>query len=596
MSQIYFDHAATTSMVAPAIKALAENAAQLGNASSLHSAGRNVRKNLEQAREEIAAIADCLPSEIIFTASGTEANNLAIKGLYWRARNSGKKIIITSAFEHHAVMDPIHWLVEHEDAQLIEVDVDEAGVIDVKQFAEIVSKNRDQIALISIMHSNNEIGTLQPIEELVAIADGIAFHSDCVQSFLKTKFSFKDSGLTAATISAHKVGGPLGVAALILQRGLDLEPIKEHINLVKDDLREQYFRGEIFNEGDIVESSDVVYKIIKRGSNHLLLQNEEGLKVSKWIQDVQLTEREFMLNEKLLQEADSTGATGQSNTSMKKAQADSQKAQLAAKQADEKVALAQKQEREREALKTEGVESPVVNKNSKYNIAKSVMSLKDFRKSLGQTKDDKNEEEKEIENKVKDGFAGNVHMGDNHTTRRLRINYHLGEEKLDELSSELLDRYKDKAKKSADDLASKGQYKKSADRWSNIMKATGKQIEKTTANIKNALNKEEVELEEGHDDYREIAKELIKRHGKNVKKEHIKDLENERDSRSPLDHDEVMHYVNKEEFEEISLKEFGDWTEEDFKNFPYPSMVTPFFKEMTDKFNTIYDNYNLLNT
>ena len=169
MSQIYFDHAATTSMVAPAIKALAESAAQLGNASSLHSAGRNVRKNLEQAREEIAAIADCLPSEIIFTASGTEANNLAIKGLYWRARKSGKKIIITSAFEHHAVMDPIHWLVEHEDAQMIEVGVDEAGVIDVKQFAEIVSKNRDQIALISIMHSNNEIGTLQPIEELVEI-------------------------------------------------------------------------------------------------------------------------------------------------------------------------------------------------------------------------------------------------------------------------------------------------------------------------------------------------------------------------------------------------------------------------------------------
>jgi cysteine desulfurase len=225
MSQIYFDHAATTSMVAPAIKALAENAAQLGNASSLHSAGRNVRKNLEQAREEIAAIADCFSSEIIFTASGTEANNLAIKGLYWRARKSGKEIIVTSAFEHHAVMDPIHWLVEHEDAQLIKVDVDEAGVIDVKQFAEIVSKNRDQIALISIMHSNNEIGTLQPIDELVAIAAGIPFHSDCVQSFLKTKFSFKDSGLTAATISAHKVGGPLGVAALILQRGLDLEPI-----------------------------------------------------------------------------------------------------------------------------------------------------------------------------------------------------------------------------------------------------------------------------------------------------------------------------------------------------------------------------------
>ena len=216
-----------------------------------------------------------------------------------------------------------------------------------------------------------------------------------------------------------------------IRSGLELEPIKEQINLVKDDLREQYFRGEIFNEGDIVESDSTVYRIIKRGSNHLLLQNESGLKVSKWIQDVQLTEREFMLDEKQLQEADATSATGLSNGNKeaKKAAAVTDKMKLALDQAKEKEDLAKQQERERQALKgvAECVDSPVVNKNSKYNIAKSVMSLSDFRKSMSQAKPQGDAEEKEIEKKVEDGLVGNANATGGHGLRHMKIKHHLGE-------------------------------------------------------------------------------------------------------------------------------------------------------------------------
>jgi hypothetical protein len=207
--------------------------------------------------------------------------------------------------------------------------------------------------------------------------------------------------------------------------GLDLEPIKEQINLVKDDLREQYFRGEIFNEGDIVESDNEVYRIIKRGSNHLLLQNETGLKVSKWIQDVQLTEREFMLDEKQLQEADSTTA-GSAAKEAEKAKADTAAAQQKLKFTSEKEALAKKQEREAEALKNMKTEE-VVDKNSKYNIAKSVMSLSDFRKSIGQNTSGMDPVETEIAHKVHDGLVGNAHMNGDHGVRHRKVKYHLGE-------------------------------------------------------------------------------------------------------------------------------------------------------------------------
>ncbi len=221
----YFDHAATTPMVEPAITALNNQLKKLGNASSLHSAGRSVRKDLEQGREEIALAIDCAPSEVIFTASGTEANNLAIKGLFWKGAKDNKKVIITSTFEHHAVMDPIVWLAEHEGAQIVGIKVDRKGFIDLTELKEAVEEHKGKVALISIMHSNNEVGTIEDIAQIVKIAGDIPVHSDCVQSFGKVDLSFKKLGVTAATVSAHKVGGPLGVAALILKRGLDIEPI-----------------------------------------------------------------------------------------------------------------------------------------------------------------------------------------------------------------------------------------------------------------------------------------------------------------------------------------------------------------------------------
>jgi cysteine desulfurase len=229
MQRVYLDHAATTPMVAEAISALVDQSAKLGNPSSLHTSGREVRKDVEEAREAIAKFAECAPSEIIFTGSGTEANNAAIKGLFWSARESNpkRKVIVTSPFEHHAVMDPIDWLAVHEGAEVVHVGVSSDGVVDLDDVKRIIEARADEIALISIMHSNNEIGTVQPISEIVQIASEkqIAVHSDAVQSFGKVEFSFKNLGLTAATLSAHKIGGPLGIGILILKRSLEITPV-----------------------------------------------------------------------------------------------------------------------------------------------------------------------------------------------------------------------------------------------------------------------------------------------------------------------------------------------------------------------------------
>ncbi len=220
---IYLDHAATTPMLPAAIDAYARQMAQTGNASSLHAQGRAVRKAVEESRELIAKAAGCDASEIIFTASGTEANNLAIKGFFWS--NPSKKTIVVSAIEHHAVIDPVEWLKEHEGAKVIYAPVDNLGVLDITALEKIVSEHRDDIAVIAIMHSNNEVGTIQPIADVVKIAGDIPVHTDAVQSFGKIVFDFKALGVTSATISAHKLGGPLGVAALILKRGLDITPL-----------------------------------------------------------------------------------------------------------------------------------------------------------------------------------------------------------------------------------------------------------------------------------------------------------------------------------------------------------------------------------
>ena len=219
---VYLDHAATTPMSDVAIAAMNASLRKLGNPSSLHTDGRATRKDVEDAREVIAHSIDCVPSEVIFTGSGTEADNAAIKGLFWYSK---KKVILVSSIEHHAVLDPAHWLVEHEGAELIEIPVTASGIVDLVFLAEVVAKRAGEIALISVMHSNNETGVIQPIAEIVKIAGEIPVHCDAVQSFTKVPLSFKNLGLFAMTISAHKVGGPLGIGALILRRAVELPPL-----------------------------------------------------------------------------------------------------------------------------------------------------------------------------------------------------------------------------------------------------------------------------------------------------------------------------------------------------------------------------------
>jgi cysteine desulfurase len=220
---IYLDHAATAPINDAAITALNTQMRKLGNASSVHNPGREVRKDVEDARHKLSELVNSNPSEIIFTGSGTEANNLAIKGFFWQSPD--RNVIVTSAFEHHAILDPVEWLVEHEGAEQVLIPITKAGVIDLDFLAKVVEARGSEIAVISIMHSNNELGSIQPISEVVKIAGDIPVHTDAVQSFGKVDFDFQKLGVTAATISAHKVGGPLGIAALILRRGLDLTPI-----------------------------------------------------------------------------------------------------------------------------------------------------------------------------------------------------------------------------------------------------------------------------------------------------------------------------------------------------------------------------------
>jgi cysteine desulfurase len=219
---VYLDHAATTPMFDAAIEAMNSSLRKLGNPSSLHTEGRSTRKDVEDAREGIAKAIGCQASEVIFTGSGTEANNAAVKGLFW---HSDKKVILISSIEHHAVLDPAHWLAEHEGAEIIEIPVTASGVIDLDFMKKVVQERADEIALISVMHSNNETGVIQPIADVVKIAGDIPVHCDAVQSFTKVPLSFKELGLFAMTISGHKVGGPLGIGALILRRAVEIPPL-----------------------------------------------------------------------------------------------------------------------------------------------------------------------------------------------------------------------------------------------------------------------------------------------------------------------------------------------------------------------------------
>lgn len=225
---VYLDHAATTPMHAEAIGAMAAALGEVGNASSLHTAGRAARRRLEEARESLAARLGARPSEVIFTAGGTDSDNLAVKGIYWARRDADpvRRRIITTGVEHHAVLDAVDWLVEHEGAQLTVLPCDAEGSVSPAALRAALDEH-DDVALVTVMWANNEVGTLMPITEMAAIAAefGVPMHSDAVQAIGQVPVDFAASGLSALSLTAHKFGGPTGVGALLLRRDTACVPL-----------------------------------------------------------------------------------------------------------------------------------------------------------------------------------------------------------------------------------------------------------------------------------------------------------------------------------------------------------------------------------
>lgn len=229
MSRIYLDHAATTDTLPEVVDAVVAQMRAGGNPSSLHSAGRRARSTVEMAREQIARVAGCDSAEIIFTGGGTEADNLAVKGLYWKRREShpvAHKILVSS-IEHHAVGDAVEWLEEHEGASVVWLPVTEEGFVDPQVVRAEVAQDPQSVALITVMWANNEVGTVQPISDIAKIAQefDIPMHTDAVQAFGAIPVNFRESGVTTMAISGHKIGGPMGVGALIATRSAGLTPV-----------------------------------------------------------------------------------------------------------------------------------------------------------------------------------------------------------------------------------------------------------------------------------------------------------------------------------------------------------------------------------
>ncbi|WP_255692994.1 cysteine desulfurase family protein [Pseudonocardia terrae] len=223
------DHAATTPMVPEAVAVMAEAMARTGNASSLHSAGRRARREVEESREGIAGAVGARPSEVVFTTGGTESDNLAIKGLFWarRAADPRRTRVLVSAIEHHAVLESAEWLVEHEGAELVLLPVDAGGRVRPEVLRAAIEEAPDATALVSVMWANNEVGTVNPIRELAAVAHGhgVPMHTDAVQAVGILPIDFAASGVDALTLTGHKLGGPYGAGALLLGREVGMVPL-----------------------------------------------------------------------------------------------------------------------------------------------------------------------------------------------------------------------------------------------------------------------------------------------------------------------------------------------------------------------------------
>jgi cysteine desulfurase len=239
---VYLDHAATTPMRPEAIEALTAALAVVGNPASIHSAGQQAKRLLEESRERIAATLGADGIEVIFTGSGTEAVNLAIKGIWWHRQASApasigsRPRILVPGGEHHATVDTVEWLALHEGAVVEELPVDDVGRVRLDALTAALA-DAASVALVTMLWANNEVGTVQPVEEVARLTAraGVPLHVDAIAAYGQLPIDVhgirratdapSGAGLVALSVSAHKIGGPAGIGALVLDRSAALEPL-----------------------------------------------------------------------------------------------------------------------------------------------------------------------------------------------------------------------------------------------------------------------------------------------------------------------------------------------------------------------------------